>query len=236
MSLGKTIGQMDRLLKDFNHPSAARPDMAWDIANAPLAEPLTADIADHETRRLARYFLMQFSERALPVLRTLPKSIVHNDCHRYSVITDDPSTPTRVKGIIDFGDTVLSNPVCHLAVVLSDVLIGQDELAGAAASIVAGYSQESPLTESEIGILLYLIGARLAIYSARSAHAAKHDGANAHAQSKAKDVAGLLARLHPNQSVGVGRCDAPGVWPVHDPRRCRRCDRVPASKTGKPFA
>jgi 4-aminobutyrate aminotransferase-like enzyme/Ser/Thr protein kinase RdoA (MazF antagonist) len=193
--LGRTIGELDHLLLQFRHPAAARPAMVWDLMNAPSAEPLTVNITDHETRRLARYFLMRFDQLALPVLRQLPMSVVHNDCHRFSVVADNADLPARVTGIIDFGDTLLSHPISHLAVVLSDILVTQDDLIATAATVVSGYVEKRPISAEEAGILLALVGARLAIYAARSAHAAKHDEANAHAQLKTRDVAELMGRL-----------------------------------------
>lgn len=193
--LGKMIGTMDHMLREFDHPAVARPDMVWDLVNAPLAEPLTADIANHETRRLARYYLLQFVQTAEPILRQLPKSVVHNDCHRYSVIADEVGAPKQVAGVIDFGDSVLSHPICHLAVVLSDILVAQDHLIETAQAVVAGYHSANPLSEAEIGILLTLVGTRLAMYAARSSHAARQDSENAHAQIKSRAVSGLMTRL-----------------------------------------
>ncbi len=192
---GQVIAGLDSALADFEHPGAARPDMDWDLRNAPRISKQVHDIPDPALRRLADYFFLQYASEIEPKLSSLPMQVSHNDGHRYSLIAGEGEDGIDVTGVIDFGDIVLTHAVCHLAVVISDLIVGQEDLIEAASFVVRGYNKCRSLSDEEIDILYHLVGTRLAIYAAMAGRALKIDPSNTHPQSKLADVHGLLRRL-----------------------------------------
>ena len=192
---GQTIAALDNVLTDFEHPGAARPDLEWDLRNAPSIGQFVSDIRDPALRRMADYFFLQFELNTKPALQTLPLQISHNDGHRFSLLAKGSKANCNISGVIDFGDLVLTNAVCHLAVSISDLIVGQTNLSEAAASIVAGYHEQRPLLENEVDLIYNLVGVRLAMYATMAGRAIRKDPNNAHPQAKIADVKHLLCQL-----------------------------------------
>lgn len=192
---GTVVAKLDVALADFDHPAASRPDMEWDLAQAPRISDYVPLIQNPALRRLADYFFLQFDMQVAPKLRGLPQQVSHNDGHRYSLLGRQDGDTLDVTGIIDFGDVLLTHRVCNLSVTVSDLLVGQSDLVGAAANIVGGYHQISPLTDIEIELIYYLVGVRLAMYAALSGRALRDDPTNPHPQAKLGDVKDVLRRL-----------------------------------------
>ena len=192
---GSVVGRLDAALDGFDHPAAARPDMDWDLRNAPRTGRSSRLIQDPALRRLAEYFLLQFDMQIAPALDDLPMQVTHHDCHRYSLLGAGEGADVRVVGVIDFGDTVLTHAAGHLAVTLSDLLVGQHDLIGAASALVGGYHKARPLEAREIALLYHLTGTRLAMYASMAAKAAHNDPGNPHPQAKLADVHALLRQL-----------------------------------------
>lgn len=192
---GALVGKLDHALADFTHPAASRPDMEWDLANAATISHYVPLIKDPQLRRLADYFFLQFDMLVAPALRTLPRQVSHNDGHRYSLIGSQDQDGLKVTGIIDFGDVLLTHRVCNLSVTVSDLIAHQADLAGAAAKIVNGYNETSPLTDTEFDLIYYLVGVRLSMYAALAGRALRDNPENAHPQAKLADVKDGLRRL-----------------------------------------
>lgn len=162
--LGNFLGRMDNALKDFSHPALHRRYM-WDINNAADANAKLSFIKDHERRRLAAYFLMQFETEVLPVLPSLRHAYIHNDANDYNILIKE----NFVSGIIDFGDSVYTALINNLAVACTYAILNNADPLKAATLIVKGYHQSYPLQEKEIELLYYLIAARLCISLTQSA-------------------------------------------------------------------
>ena len=194
-NVGLLVGKLDIALADFDHPAAVRPDMEWDITNAPRISQYVPLIEDPKLRRLASYFFLQFDEEIATKLATLPQQVSHNDGHRYSLIGRQPGDEMSVVGIIDFGDVLLTHSVCNLAVTVSDLIGGKGDLVAAAASIVSGYHKVKPLKDLEIELLYHLVGVRLAMYGAMAGRATRDDPKNSHPQAKLADVKILFRQL-----------------------------------------
>lgn len=192
-SIGTSVAKLDRALQGFHHAGAVRRDMQWDLVDAPLYRDRVELVEDPEIRRLADYFFLQFETDGAGQLASLPRQIVHNDCHRFAIMTDD--NRNKVQGIIDFGDLTLTHRICHLAVTLSDFLTDQSDFVSAAQIIVSAYHDVNPLTEAEIIQIYGLIGLRLGLYVAHAAWMRQNHADNHHAQSKLSDVEQSLRRL-----------------------------------------
>lgn len=156
-SIGTALGRVDAVLATFDHPAADH-HLLWDIRNvldlAPLLPALPNDL---RPRILA--FLDRFRRQIAPALARLPRQVIHGDFNPHNLLAD-PADPTRLTGILDFGDMTLSHRICDLAVAAS-YLIQPSELATLLLPLVSAYQTINPLTEQEIALFPDLVVARL---------------------------------------------------------------------------
>lgn len=192
-TVGQAVGHLDAALNDFYHIGAVRRDMIWDLADATEYQERIDLITDHQLRRWADYFFVIFDTQVTNRLRRLPRQVVHNDCHRFALMTG--AERNAVRGIIDFGDMTWTHRICHLAVSISDFITDQVDILSCLESIVGGYHAANPLVPEELEVLYDLVGLRLALYAAHAAFAKKEDPHNAHAQSKLTAVKNNLRNL-----------------------------------------
>jgi len=174
-SLGTFLGSMDKALKGLYHEAVER-SYEWDISRASDAEKDLHHIHDHEKRRVAAYFLLQFQTEVVPLLSSLRKACIHNDANDYNVLVQNG----KVSGLIDFGDMVWSALINNLAVACTYAMLHTDDPISVASHIVKSYHQQYPLTVQETDILYYLIAARLCISVTQSAEKASHNSDNEH--------------------------------------------------------
>jgi hydroxylysine kinase len=159
LKLGELLASLGAALQDFEHPGS-NPPLLWDMKRASGLRDLLHHIDEPELKRLIIRTLDQFETRAKPVLDNLRTQVIHNDMNRGNVLLD-ATDPTRITGIIDFGDMVKSPLIIDLAVAASYQLHeGDDPLAGVL-PLIAGYHRVRPLQEAELLILTDLIRTRL---------------------------------------------------------------------------
>lgn len=173
--LGAFLGKMDKALSGFFHPAVNR-SYEWDIKNALEARKDLHFIKDHEKRRIAAYFLLQFETEVVPELSSLRTAVIHNDANDYNVIING----NKVSGLIDFGDMVFSQVINNLAIACTYAMLDKEYPISVAANVVKGYHKHNPLTEIELKVLFYLIAARLCISVTRSAYNASLQSDNEH--------------------------------------------------------
>ena len=173
--LGLFLGKMDKALETFSHPAMHR-HYTWDISTASDANRKLQHIKNHEQRRIAGYFLMQFETEVLPEISSLPHAYVHNDANDYNVLVNNE----HVTGLIDFGDMVFTARINNLAVACTYAMLNNDDPMRAAELIATGYSKETPLTEKEVDLVYYLVAARLCISVTESAYNASLSSNNEH--------------------------------------------------------
>jgi Ser/Thr protein kinase RdoA (MazF antagonist) len=160
-NLGVFLARLGRALRGFFHPAAGS-DLLWDIRKVGKTRPMLAHIAGHRQRALVARAIGSFEEHAAPVLPRLRAQIVHNDMNSYNVVMD-ASRPDVVSGILDFGDMIHAPLICDVAIGAVYRWPADGHPLAAAARFVAGYQSVQPLEVEEIGILLDLIRARLAL-------------------------------------------------------------------------
>jgi 4-aminobutyrate aminotransferase-like enzyme/Ser/Thr protein kinase RdoA (MazF antagonist) len=175
LQLGSTIGQMDRCLDGFFHPALCR-YLEWDIANARDATEKLHFIENHEKRRLAAYFLLQFETEVTPKLKHLRKACIHNDINDFNVLVNNQ----QVSGFIDFGDALYTQLINNLAIACTYALFNQPDPLHAASLIVKGYHEQNALTDTELSVLYYLIAGRLCISVTKSAENLTRGHTNEH--------------------------------------------------------
>lgn len=174
-NLGSFLGGMDAVLADFSHPAMHR-NYTWDISRASEAGDNLKYILNHERRRIAGYFLLQFDTEVLPQLHRLRHAYIHNDANDYNVLVKG----NQISGLIDFGDMVYTALINNLAIACVYAVLDEEDPLGVAAKIVEGYHNSYALTEQELDLLYYLIAGRLCISVTQSAYNASLDSNNEH--------------------------------------------------------
>ncbi|MEO5759483.1 MAG: phosphotransferase [Mesorhizobium sp.] len=160
-NLGIFQARLSRALRGFFHPAAGS-DLLWDIRKVAKTRPMMAHIIDPQRRAVVERAIDAFEQHAAPVIPGLRAQIVHNDMNSYNVVMD-ASRPEVVSGVLDFGDMIHSPLICDLAIGAVYRWPAEGHPLAPAARFVAGYQSVLPLEAEEIGILLDLIRARLAL-------------------------------------------------------------------------
>ena len=158
--LGLLLGRVNRALAGFFHPAADH-EHPWVVMRAPRLRPYTRYIADGDRRTAVEDVLDDFADRVAPLGRRLRHQVVHQDAHIGNVLVD-AEDPSRVVGLIDFGDMVHGPLVADLAVAADPDHHGEDLIA-IIGDVAAGFDAALPLTDAEVDLLPEFILARLAI-------------------------------------------------------------------------
>src|SRR5260370_6368144 len=168
--LGRFLGEMDAALQSFTHAGAHR-ELKWDSSRAGCSKDYLQHIADSKRRALVEKFLAVYEAEVVPNLPRLRRSVIYGDANDYNVLVSDPwPQPRKVVGVIDFGDMHHGLTTSEPAIAAAYGILGKDDPLEAATAIVAGYHGTFPLDEVELSVLYALIGARLAVSVANSAH------------------------------------------------------------------
>lgn len=157
--IGALLAHLDKVLAGYTHP-AARRMLAWDIQHVMTLQPLAARIEDGADRQLLQAQFRHYGEQVQGLIPYLPCQVIYNDCNPYNILvaTDDP---TRIAGLIDFGDVVYSQRVNDLAIAASYGLDGPDPVLGDADAMIHAYHAVNPLSGVEQALLGEQIKARL---------------------------------------------------------------------------
>lgn len=193
-NLGDFMGRLSAALQGFGHKGAHRPDFLWNLDNALGVEAYVADIADAARRAMIERLFVRYRARVLPVLPRLRASVLHQDANDNNVIVD-AADPTRIAGLIDFGDMGFGRTVNELAIALAYALMGAEDLYGAARALIGGYAGRFPLTAAEADVLFDLMRMRLAMSVCISSHQSKRHPDNAYLTISQAPAFALLERL-----------------------------------------
>lgn len=216
IDLGSFLGKMDRALENFSHPAMHR-HYVWDISNAMDANRKLHCIKNHERRRIAGYFLLQFETEVLPQISSLRHAYAHHDANDTNILVQGD----KVSGLIDFGDMVYTALINNLAVACTYAMMNHPDPLHAAALVVKGYHAVYPLKEQEADLLYYLIAARLCISVTQSAYNASIETNNEHhfiSEKPAWDLLYKLIRINPIKAQDSFRraCGFEGVITDND--------------------
>lgn len=159
--LGDTLAQLDKALHGFIHPAANRA-LLWDISRAEQVRPYLDFISERQQHQHLRRIFDRYDSNVAPQLTSLRCQVIHNDLNPHNVLVESAS-PTRVSGIIDFGDAVFAPLICEVATALAyQISDGTDPLEQVV-PFIAAYHQRRPLTPEEIALLPDLIATRMAL-------------------------------------------------------------------------
>jgi 4-aminobutyrate aminotransferase-like enzyme/Ser/Thr protein kinase RdoA (MazF antagonist) len=179
--LGAFLGRLDAALVDFTHP-AAHQDLQWDVAKAgEVIRRHLEHIADPDRRAIVAAFLARFESGVQPHLPALRQSIIQNDANDYNVLVETGHLqPSRLVGVIDFGDMLHSYPIYELAIAAAYAILDKADPLAAAVAVTAGYHAAYPLPDTELALLYDFIAIRLCTSVAVSACQQKLEPDNAY--------------------------------------------------------
>jgi hydroxylysine kinase len=160
-ALGRALGRLDLILRDFAHPAAYHP-LVWDVAQAERLRELLPVLDPAEVRNSAAEALDEFARRAAPALPELRRQAVHNDLSPSNTLVDE-GDPTRFAGLIDFGDMVETALAVDVAVGATGQLGEDSDPVDAMATFVGAFHEVLPLTAREVDLLPVLVATRFCL-------------------------------------------------------------------------
>lgn len=196
---GRFLGSLNQAMEGFEHESAHR-SYAWDLRKAIHFAKYLDCIQDAKRRRLVEDALEFFQNETLPSLDQLRQSVIHHDANDHNVVVQGTGYEARIRGLIDFGDTLHTTTVIELAVAATYIMMDKVDPVGAAAEVVHGYHETYPLEEAEISVLHGLIQARLCSSVLVSAFRGSLEPENEYLRVSEKGAWSLLTHLSTESS------------------------------------
>jgi 4-aminobutyrate aminotransferase-like enzyme/Ser/Thr protein kinase RdoA (MazF antagonist) len=150
-NIGVMVGRLTKSLRNFYHPFARSNDHLWDMCRCLELRPYIRYLHDSFTRELCDKIMDRAESFILPQVKRTRWQVVHHDVHPDNVLVD-PQDPTRVVGVIDFGD-MLFGPVLADLAAASDSYDDDTDPLDALCSTTAGFDSSFPLEENEIDLV-----------------------------------------------------------------------------------
>jgi Ser/Thr protein kinase RdoA (MazF antagonist) len=158
---GQRVAELDSALGGYPDHPPARFNFDWALGSAGSVMERCLDLFSGERRTLIENAHRAFDERGHDFLG-LGSQIIHGDINDHNVLVSDPDGTNRyVTGFIDFGDAHSAPRVFDLAIAVAYATLGVPDPITAAATIVRGFNDRTPLLESEIDVIFTLARARL---------------------------------------------------------------------------
>jgi 4-aminobutyrate aminotransferase-like enzyme/aminoglycoside phosphotransferase (APT) family kinase protein len=196
--LGRFVATVDQSLDDFQHAGAYR-YLIWDLAQGYGVCQTKKHLLDNDRGRdhneLINYFLNLYKTQTMPLVAQLPQGIIHNDANDMNLLIDHKQHPSKVTGLIDFGDMVHSHVVNDLAITAAYALMNQPDPLETLKTVVAGYYQVRPLSDIELEVLFSLVALRLCVSVCNSAEAIAAAPDNEYLSVSAQPAWDLLRQL-----------------------------------------
>jgi 4-aminobutyrate aminotransferase-like enzyme len=200
--LGALLGGIDSALQEFTPLPQTGVDQ-WDLAHGYVICRNAMHLLDSEQAGLVECFLERYRQDVLPWIGELPRSLIHNDANDHNLLVDDANSPSRVVGLIDFGDLAYTHTVNELAIAAAYALMGQASPVEALVQLVAGYHAARPLGAAEIDALFGLVTLRLCTTVCHAAAELRRRPENEYLQVSARPALDLLAKLRGMSSFAI---------------------------------
>ena len=158
---GALAGKAAAAMSGFFHPSAGHA-LFWDVRHIEAFAHHAPKIQDAALARAVQAEIGRFLSETLPALSRLRAQIIHHDTNPSNILVD-PDTPTRMTGLVDFGDTLHGPIALDAAVAAIEMATACTDMVDAAAAVLAGYDRTMPLEAVEIDLIPDLMIARAAL-------------------------------------------------------------------------
>jgi len=159
--LGRTVARVDLALRGFFHP-ASQYDHPWNMETCTRLLSIVEHIPDPEARKAVIDIFTRMDQIVLPRVRTLRHQVIHQDAHGGNVLVDS-NDPSRISGLIDFGDMLYGSLLAELAVAADAFEDPNDDPVEIMCETTAGFDAVLPLEEEEIDLVFDMIVARNAM-------------------------------------------------------------------------
>jgi Ser/Thr protein kinase RdoA (MazF antagonist) len=160
-NLGKLIARVDLALSGFFHPAADQ-DHPWSMGKCTRLLSMVEHLGDADAREMITKVFKRMDQDILPRVRRCRHQVIHQDAHAGNVLVD-PNDPTRICGLIDFGDMLYGSLVAEVAVAADFIDGSDDSLLDVICETAAGYDSVNQLDEDEIDLVFDMIVARNAL-------------------------------------------------------------------------
>ena len=192
--IGCFMGRFSKAMQGYAHPAAQRPDDLWNLDNVSACKAHLKDVADKDVRSRIERTYGTYETNVLPKLQYLRKSVIHGDANEQNLLVA-VDRPTKIAGLIDFGDMQLATHINELAITLAYALLGEDDIESAARRIVQGYTEEFCLDDGELEVLFDLMAMRLVQNIIMTSHSAKECPDNEYISISQRPARALLKKL-----------------------------------------
>lgn len=198
--VGRFLGQFSKAMQSFSPKAHEGSDILWKLDHVIECKRYLPDVIDEDARdRITRLYAV-YEKDILPKLPNLRKAIIHSDANEQNFLID-PANPTKVTGLIDFGEMQLASQVNELAITLAYGLLGEDDIEMAAGNVIKGYTAEFPLEKQELDIIYYLMAMRLVTTITMSSHSSKMFPENEYILIAQKPACVLLKKLEQEKYI-----------------------------------
>jgi len=159
--IGNLLARVDLALRGFFH-AAAEQDHPWNVAGSSRLLRHTRHIGDIADRHLVEAVFSRAKTCVEPALLKLRGQVIHQDGHSGNILVDRQD-PSRIAGLIDFGDMLYGTLAAEVAVASTNALRSPQESLDAICDVTAGFDETLALTEDEIDLIFDLICIRHAM-------------------------------------------------------------------------
>jgi Ser/Thr protein kinase RdoA (MazF antagonist) len=158
--VGCFLGHFSKAMQTFKPTNPEGSDPLWKLDNVVSCEPYIKYVQDDETRdRMTRQFAV-YKEKILPQLPNLRKAVIHSDANEQNFLIS-PDNPTKISGLIDFGELQYASQINELAITLAYGLLDEKNVEMASKTIIESYDKEFKILDEEREILFDLMAMRL---------------------------------------------------------------------------
>jgi len=159
--LGSRVAQLASALGSYPDHPPARIDFDWALGRSGLVMERCLDLFQGEELSLIQAVLDEWRTRESEFLG-LGSQVIHGDINDHNVLVSPAGAGDRVvTGIIDLGDAHSAPRVFDLGIALAYAVMDTDDPLMAAAAVVRGFHDRTPLSEDEINVAYTLMRARL---------------------------------------------------------------------------
>lgn len=151
---GVFIGNFDRTVKKFEHAGYATHKTIWMLDHVGELEKFVYVLKDEEKQMLVEEVLEQFRKKVQPKLHDFQRGLIHGDFNEFNVLVtqNDITKEHYVSGILDFGDTSISNYVFEVAIAMTYMMLTSGDLR-VGGLVLAGYESVRLISQEEKNVL-----------------------------------------------------------------------------------
>ncbi|MFT5506613.1 MAG: hydroxylysine kinase [Gammaproteobacteria bacterium] len=155
LNAGLLLGQTTQQLAKLKKPDISY-FMSWDMTNGLLSQDLLWSCAGKDLLKYRSGLLTNTCIPVLAAIKDFRQTFVHNDAHLDNMLRNNNADLT-ISGLIDFGDAMVTQPICDLAILCLGFADSSQTPEQSIASAAAGYHEQYPLLKQELDVLWSLV-------------------------------------------------------------------------------